>query len=166
MRRLIIFTMFAAGMFLAIRKMAERVGPAMRERAKRLMFFEHASGLGFEETVEAVTEAAEGQGWHVLRVNDLQRTYQEAGHPDMTKVQTVELCNPDGAVRILSEDGNKRLAAMLPIQLAVYETHSGDVRVSGMNLGLMSRMFGGVIEQVMREGAQDVDRTLAGVVQS
>jgi uncharacterized protein (DUF302 family) len=84
----------------------------------------------------------------------------------MTKVQTVELCNPDGAVRILSEDGNKRLAAMLPVQLAVYETHSGDVRVSGMNLGLMSRMFGGVIEQVMHQGAQDLDRTLAGVVKS
>jgi uncharacterized protein (DUF302 family) len=136
------------------------------ERAKRLMFFEYASGLGFEETVAAVTEAAEGQGWHVLGVNDLQTTYQEAGHPDMTKVQTVELCNPDGAVRILSEDGNKRLAAMLPVQLAVYETHSGDVRVSGMNLGLMSRMFGGVIEQVMHQGAQDLDRTLAGVVKS
>ncbi len=56
--------------------------------------------------------------------------------------------------------------AMTPVQLAVYETRSGDVRVSGLNLGLMGRMFGGVIEQVMREGAQDVDRTLAGVVES
>ena len=135
------------------------------ERAKRLMFFEHASSRSFEETVETVTAAAKEQGWHVLGVNDLQRTYQEAGHPEMTKVQTVELCNPDGAVRILDEDGNKRLAAMLPIQIAVYETHSGDVRVSGMNLGLMSRMFGGVIEKVMREGAQNVDRTLVDVVE-
>jgi hypothetical protein len=32
MRRLIIFTMFAAVMFLAIRRMAERGGPAMGER--------------------------------------------------------------------------------------------------------------------------------------
>ena len=32
MRRLIIFTMFAVGMFLAIRRMAERGGPAMGER--------------------------------------------------------------------------------------------------------------------------------------
>ncbi len=127
--------------------------------AKRAMFFEHTSSLGFDETVEAVTESAERQGWHVLGVIDLQRIYQEAGHPDMTKVRTVQLCQPEGAVRILGEDGNKRLAALLPIQLAVYETHSGDVRVSGLNLGLMGRMFGGVIEQVMQKGAQDLDRT-------
>ena len=32
MRRLIIFTVLAAGMFLAMRKLAERAGPAMQER--------------------------------------------------------------------------------------------------------------------------------------
>ncbi len=31
MRRLLILAAFAAGMFLAMRKMAEKVGPAMRE---------------------------------------------------------------------------------------------------------------------------------------
>jgi hypothetical protein len=36
MRRLIIFTAFAAGMFLAIRKMAERGGPAMGERCSEM----------------------------------------------------------------------------------------------------------------------------------
>ena len=36
MRRLIIFTMFAAGMFLAIRRMAERGGPAMAERRSEM----------------------------------------------------------------------------------------------------------------------------------
>ena len=36
MRRLIIFTMFAAGMFLAIRRMAKREGPAMGERCSEM----------------------------------------------------------------------------------------------------------------------------------
>ncbi len=36
MRRLIIFTVLAAGMFLAIRKMAERGGPAMGERCSEM----------------------------------------------------------------------------------------------------------------------------------
>ena len=37
MRRLIIFTMFAAGMFLAIRRMVERGGPAMGEMCDRML---------------------------------------------------------------------------------------------------------------------------------
>ncbi len=36
MRRLIIFTMFAAGMLLAIRRMAERGGPAIGERCSEM----------------------------------------------------------------------------------------------------------------------------------
>ncbi len=36
MRRLIIFTVLAAGMFLAMRKFAERAGPVMRERCSEM----------------------------------------------------------------------------------------------------------------------------------
>ncbi len=36
MRRLIIFTVLAAGMFLAMRKLAERAGPVVRERCSEV----------------------------------------------------------------------------------------------------------------------------------
>ncbi len=36
MRRLIIFALLAAGMFLAMRKIAERAGPVMRERCSEM----------------------------------------------------------------------------------------------------------------------------------
>ncbi len=36
MRRLPIFAVLAAGMFLAMRKIAERAGPAMRERCSEM----------------------------------------------------------------------------------------------------------------------------------
>lgn len=36
MRRLIVFAMAAAGIFLAIRKMAEKASPAMRERCSEM----------------------------------------------------------------------------------------------------------------------------------
>ena len=36
MKRLIIFAMLAAGMFLAMRKLAERAGPVMRERCSEM----------------------------------------------------------------------------------------------------------------------------------
>ncbi len=36
MRRLLIFTVLAAGMFLAIRKIAERAGPVVRERCSEM----------------------------------------------------------------------------------------------------------------------------------
>ncbi len=36
MRRLLIFAVLAAGMFLAMRKMAERAGPVMREQCSEM----------------------------------------------------------------------------------------------------------------------------------
>ncbi len=36
MRRLIIFTVLAAGMYLAMRKLAERAGPVVRERCSEV----------------------------------------------------------------------------------------------------------------------------------
>lgn len=132
---------------------------------KRMMFIENKSKLNFEETVNAVSESATKHGWHVPRIDDLQKTYKEAGHEDMTKVKVVEICKPHGAYKILKDDKNKKMAAMMPIKIAVYETNDGQVYVSGMRIGFMGKLFGGVIKEVMSEGAEDMEKTLESVIE-
>tara|TARA_B100000315_G_scaffold255414_1_gene298685 strand:- start:25 stop:429 length:405 start_codon:yes stop_codon:yes gene_type:complete len=130
----------------------------------KIMFFEKKSKFSFDDTVTKVSEAAKKNGWHVPDIRDLQKVYQEAGHKDMTKLKTIALCKPHGAYKILNYDKNKRLAAMMPIQLAVYERKNGEVYVSGMNIGFMGKMFGGIIKEVMNEGAIDIKKTLYGII--
>jgi hypothetical protein len=53
MRRLIIFTVLAAGVFLVMRKIAERAGPAIREGCSEMcerMLAKQGDPVGFSQT--------------------------------------------------------------------------------------------------------------------
>jgi uncharacterized protein (DUF302 family) len=63
----------------------------------------------------------------------------------------LSLCKPKYAGEILSDDERKRVLAMMPCRIGVYESDRGDVFITQMNTGLMSKMFGGVVEKVMAE---------------
>ena len=52
----------------------------------------------------------------------------------------------------------------MPCRIGVYETQSGKVMISGMNMGLMSKMFGGNIAKVMGGVAEEEDEMLDQVV--
>ena len=131
----------------------------------KMMFTKHRSELGFDETVAAVKTSAVKNGWQVSMVHDLQKTYQEAGHEDMTRVTTLYLCNPDGGYRILQDDDNKPMAVMMPTGVSIYETQDGEVYIAGMNLGQMSIMFSGVVKEVLKEGAANYEATLSDIAE-
>jgi uncharacterized protein (DUF302 family) len=130
-----------------------------------LMFTVHESKLGFEETVASIKAAAEENGWEIPMVHDLQQTYQEAGHEEMTKVKIIYFCNPHGGYSILKEDKNKPMSVMMPTGVSVYETNRGQVYVAGMNLGRMSMMYGGTIKAVLQEGAVNFEKTIQNVAE-
>ena len=67
----------------------------------------------------------------------------------MTPVKILSVCQPDDAHKILSEDENKMVTAIMPCRIGVYQTGDGKTYVSTMNIGLMSKMFGGTIAEVM-----------------
>jgi len=62
------------------------------------------------------------------------------------------VCNPAHANKVLRKDPN--LAGIMPCTWAVYETMDGRVFITKMNIGLMSKMYFGVIGEVMREVAR------------
>ena len=130
----------------------------------KMMFNVHQSKLDFDETVTKLTESAKEHGWGIPMVHDLQKSYQESGYKDMTKVTTLYFCNPSGGYRILKEDKNKPMSVMMPMGVSVYEAQDGQVYIAGMNLERMSLMFGGTAKEVLREGAVTYAQTLEGIV--
>jgi uncharacterized protein (DUF302 family) len=130
-----------------------------------MKFTVHRSDLGFDETVAALKESAQEHGWEVSMVHDLHACYREVGFEDMTRVTILYLCNPEGGYRILRDDVNKPMAVMMPMGVSVYETHTGEIHIAGMDLERIGMMFGGTVKQVLRQGAQDYRRTLDDIAE-
>ncbi|MCA9970696.1 MAG: DUF302 domain-containing protein, partial [Anaerolineales bacterium] len=115
----------------------------------KLMLQVHQSRFGFEETVAAIEEAAKSRGWKVPKVYDIQKTLQDAGHADMTRVKIVSICQPHHAYNVLQDDADKFVTAIMPCRVAVYEDGQGRVQVAEMNMGLMSQFFSPAVREII-----------------
>ena len=128
------------------------------------MFKVSRSKHGFDRTVQMVRENAVHVGWDVPWCFELQRHYREKGFSDMTRVENVYLCNPQGGYDITKSDVYKPMAVLMPTAVSVYETNGGEVHVSRMNLGRMSSMFGGTVRRALSGGGANLEKALEGVV--
>jgi uncharacterized protein (DUF302 family) len=116
----------------------------------KMMLNIHQSKLSFEETIEAIQQSVADNGeWKIPTIHDLQASLVNAGHDDMTKVKVIELCHPDHAYNVLKNDQDKKISAIMPCRVSVYEDKNGQVYIAEMNTKLISKMFGGNISKVM-----------------
>ena len=135
-----------------------------RSAMPSMMLEVRQSRLSFEETVTAIEEAAIKEGWQVPKIYNLQQSLVKAGYEDMTRLQVLSLCQPGHAYDILSDDKSKMVAAMMPCRIGVFEAADGKVYVSQMNVGMMSKMFGGNIEKVMTRVAAEEETMLENIL--
>jgi len=112
-----------------------------------MMIVVRPSRLGFEETVRAVQEGLKEEGWASPGTIDLNASMAKHGVTFGPRVRIVQLCKAPYAKRVLEK--HRHLAALMPCAIAVYEGDDGRVYVSKMNTGLMGRLFGGVVAEVM-----------------
>jgi uncharacterized protein (DUF302 family) len=131
---------------------------------KTVMFQVGRSRLSYEETVRGVYEAALEEGWNVPMVFELQKHYVEHGLSDMTKATNIYLCNPEGGYAIMQADEFKPMSVMMPTPVSVYEDSEGVVFVARMNLGGMSRMFGGAVKETLLDGGARLEKALERVL--
>lgn len=94
-----------------------------------LMIETHESRLSVDDTIAELTRVAQESGWGVPKIYDMQGS--------------------------LAQDENKRLASIMPCRFGVYQTSDGKVYISGMNIALMSRMFGSAVAGPMQQAAAD-----------
>ena len=139
------------------------VGLVAWNRAANSMIMEDRSTLGFDETVQAIQDRAVAAGWKLPKVHTISETVNESGF-DVRPVTVIELCKADLAGRVLADEKGRRVSSLLPCRVAVYENAAGEVIVSRMNSGLMSRAFGGIVQEVMTEAAVQNEELFAPIL--
>jgi uncharacterized protein (DUF302 family) len=140
------------------------MGTAIWNTMPKLMLLNMESRYDFQTTVEKLITGVYDNGWEVINEIDIQERLHLEGYDDMLRVQVIEICKAERSYTILQDDANKHVAGIMPDRIAVYETNEGKVMVSKMNIGLLSRMFGGLIQQVMSGAALEQKKILAEVI--
>jgi len=113
-----------------------------------MMIVHHESRYStVEQTCEALKTAIEEAGWNVPAIRNMNKSIEEQGLSLSRTVRIVELCKAPYALDALST--NPELATLMPCAYGVYEGADGKIYISGMNMGLMGKMFGGRVAEIM-----------------
>ncbi|HDL02198.1 MAG TPA: DUF302 domain-containing protein [candidate division Zixibacteria bacterium] len=131
----------------------------------KIMVTKHLSKLPFDETVDYLSQEFTQNRWQVPKVYDIQNSLQKAGHSEMGRLKIISTCHPDHANEILSDESCKFVSAMMPCRISVYENAKGDVTIAQMNVSVMSKMFGGLIQRVMSDVAKEEKKIVQKILQ-
>lgn len=124
-----------------------------------IMFKENKSNYDFQTTVTEFEKSVLEAGWKIPHVNDLQETMRKFGK-DVRQVKVMEVCQPELAYQILSQDDERIVSSMMPCRVAIYERTDGTVYISRMNSGLLSKPMNKLIRTTMSEAAGDIEKIL------
>ena len=100
-----------------------------------------------DETSQKIRESIEKQGWTCPKIRNLTKTMAKHGVKTEKEYQIVEMCKAEYALDVLDTD--PEILTLMPCALGVYKDVDGLVKITGMNAGLMGKMFGGNIARVM-----------------
>ena len=103
------------------------------------------------ETAERLTDALQKRKFGVLHVHDLKKTLTSKGVPFGPECRVLEVCNPQQAAKVLTDDIDLNMA--LPCRISVYEkggkTRIGMLSPKAMLAGLSdSRALAKVADEV------------------
>ncbi len=130
------------------------------------MVVAHRSRRSFEETCKAIERtvlAHKGWGFPIDTWNFYETFRKKNLIPDhIEKLMVYFVCNSALAQKVIS--ANPAMAGIMPCSWAVYELDNGEVYLSKMNIGMMSKMFSGVIGENMGIVAEADERFLAIVL--
>jgi uncharacterized protein (DUF302 family) len=136
-------------------------GIAMSLSAKYMMLTEVKSPYDYAKTVAMIQGNIPLQpGWHVVAVIDQQKEIAEHGGKPIAPFTIIKYCSGPVAGEMLAADDRKKLGAMMPKALAVYEKSDGQVYVSSANGAIMGKLFGGETERIIERVSLDVEKML------
>ena len=117
----------------------------------------------FDTTVEQFKRKVNEAGWSILTVHDMQETMARHGH-EVLGVKIFEICSSRYSAEILALDDERIVAPLMPCRVAVYEKSNGNTYIGRMNSELMARPFGGVIKDVMRVAAVEMEEVIQQMI--
>ena len=117
-----------------------------------------------EETCDNLKKSIIANGWSCPAVRNLNKAMNKHGVTLDKKVRIVELCKANLAKEVLST--NPEVSTLMPCAWGVYKEKDGNVYISGMNMGIMGKIFGGNIAKVMGNNvATDEERILKNIIE-
>lgn len=126
-----------------------------------LMFNERVSPFSVEETVARIQQNIQevGNGWSLSGLrNPAQAVKADGGNT--LPVLMVEACSTKYSKPILNEDSVRFLSILMPCKISVYKKNDGKVYIGTMNAGLMGKMFGPLVGDIMSQVAADQQKFL------
>jgi uncharacterized protein (DUF302 family) len=129
--------------------------------AAGMMFNERVSPFGMEETVARIQHniQATGNGWTLSGLRNPARAVQADGGNTLP-VMMIEACSTRYSKPILNEDSVRYLSILMPCKVSVYKKNDGKVYIGTMNAGLMGKMFGPLVGEIMGKVAEDQQKFL------
>ena len=100
-----------------------------------------------EETCRQLKLSIETNRWRCSGIRDINTMLTKQGQALERQVRIVELCKAEYATEIL--ENNPEVSTLMPCAWGVYAGNDGTVYITGMNMGLMGKMFGGTIARIM-----------------
>jgi uncharacterized protein (DUF302 family) len=91
--------------------------------------------LTYDEALEKVTEELKKEGFGILTEIDVKETLKEKLAVDVPRYKILGACNPPFAHKALKAEPGVGL--LLPCNVVVYESESGEVTVAGINAEAM-----------------------------
>ncbi len=125
-----------------------------------LMFNEVQSPFGFEETIARIQHniqdnpQLQAKGWSLSGLRDPAKAITMAGG-NVLPVKMIEACSTKYSKPILKDDTVRFLSILMPCKVSVYKKNDGKVYIATMNAGLMGKMFGPLVGEVMAQVAED-----------
>lgn len=121
-----------------------------------LMFTERESQFGMEETVARIQQNVQstGNGWALSGLRNPAKAVQNDGG-NVLPVMMIEACSTKYSAPILKEDNIRFLSILMPCKISVYKKNDGKVYIGMMNAGLMGKMFGPLVGDIMGHVAAD-----------
>jgi len=123
------------------------------------------SKYDFEETVSRLEEASYENNWEVLHIYDMGDCLYERGFGSGMNITILSICQSEYSYEILQEDENKKIAAIMPCRIGIYEDKEGDVYITRMNIGLFSKVFTGTIGEILGLVAADDEKIIKDIIE-
>jgi uncharacterized protein (DUF302 family) len=127
------------------------------------MIIESRSIYDFDKTIEKINEAVLAAGWKIPFVHDLQNTIRNFGK-EILPVKVFEICHPKHSSRLLELDNERIISTFMPCRISVYEKSDGKVYISRINASLLSKTFGGIIEEVMTLANNEMEEMIGPLI--
>lgn len=126
-----------------------------------LMFHEQVSPFGMEETIARIQQNIQQNpnGWTLSGLRNPARAIQTDGG-NVLPVMMIEACSTKYSKPILKDDTVRYLSILMPCKISVYKKDDGKVYIANMNAGLMGKMFGPLVGEVMGHVAADQEQFL------